>query len=492
MSEPREPLRRIVVAGGGQLGVLAAIGLKRALPRCEVIVIGLRPDRAAFADFAATSLPFTGRLHERLGIDEVRIVQVAGGSHRLVMRYIGWGGTDLVSTMAFGADIDPALRTGFARDWGGGPRNASGDRRVGSLAEVLADAGKFAISGDGEPDPFPDVDYALRWNPAAYRDMLVGIAQGIGVIHIGGEVAGIELDATGGIAALSVAGGDPIAADLFVDCSGPKAQLLSALRDWTTVDWSASLPVREVTVAVPGNPMLSLEDRTTLLPEGWRCELAGRDGLQVMLGLAPDTTAEAALRAFGASPMVTLPLEQGRAVAPWIGNVVALGDAAARFEPLAFLNLDLAHRQLDLLLEMLPGRDIQTRERAEFNRRSGLMMDAVRDTLTAHYTAPAALGVFGDHIATSPELDQALDQFTRRGRMPFREEAPFHASEFQAMLAALGFSSGISPQARAQGPSADDAAREKFDVRARAAFAQAPAYADWMGTMLRSGRAHPE
>ncbi|MFN6936336.1 MAG: tryptophan 7-halogenase [Tsuneonella sp.] len=491
MSEPREPLRRIVVAGGGQLGVLAAIGLKRALPRCEVVVIGLRPDRAAFADFAATSLPFTGRLHERLGVDEMQIVQAAGGSHRLVMRYFGWGGADFAGTMAFGADIDPALRTGFARDWGGGPRNASGKRAVGSLAEVLADAGKFAVPREGEPDPFPEVDYALRWNPAAYRDLLVSIAQRAGVIHVGGDVAGIELDGAGGVAALSIAGGEPIAADLFVDCSGPKAQLLSRLADWKTVDWGGTLPVREVTVAVPGSPMLSLEDRTILLAHGWRSELAGRDGLQVTFALAPDTTAEAALRALGAQPLVTLPVAPGRVTAPWIGNVVALGDAAARFEPLGFLNLDLAHRQLDLLLEMLPGRDIQPLERAEYNRRSGLMMDAVRDTLTAHYAAPAALQVFGKHIETSKVLDQALDQFTRRGRMPFREEAPFHAAEFQALLAALGFPAGISPQARAQGPAAEDDAREKFAARANSALAQAPSYADWMGAMLRSGPAHP-
>ena len=32
MSAPRDPLRRIAIAGGGQLGVLAAIALRRALP----------------------------------------------------------------------------------------------------------------------------------------------------------------------------------------------------------------------------------------------------------------------------------------------------------------------------------------------------------------------------------------------------------------------------------------------------------------------------
>lgn len=490
MSEPREPLRRVVVAGGGQLGVLAAIGLKRALPGCEVVVIGLLPDRAAFADFAATALPFTSGLHDRLGIDEARIVQAAGGSHRLVMRYFGWGGPGHQGTMPYGAEIDPALRTGFARDWGGGPRNASGDRPAGSLAEVLASAGRFAVPPDGEPGPFADVDYALRWNPPAYRDLLVDIAQRLGVAHLAAQIAGIAPDGAGGIAALSITGGEPIAADLFVDCSGPKALLLSALEAYRSEDWSAFLPLREVVVGVPGEAALALDDRTTLLDEGWRSELAGRDGRQVTLGLAPDATPEAALRALGVQPLVALPVAPGRAAASWIGNVVAIGDAAARFEPLAFLNLDLAHRQLDLVLEMLPGRQIEPLERTEYNRRAGLMMNAVRDTLGAHYAAPEARRVFGEP-AISAELERMLDQFARRGRMPFREEAPLQGAEFQALLGALGFVPGVSPQARASGPGAEAAAREQFAARAQAALAQAPPYADWMVAALSCGPGRP-
>ena len=40
MSEPRDLPDRIVVAGDGQVGALAAIALKRALPSCDVLVIG--------------------------------------------------------------------------------------------------------------------------------------------------------------------------------------------------------------------------------------------------------------------------------------------------------------------------------------------------------------------------------------------------------------------------------------------------------------------
>ncbi len=478
MSAPREPIQRVIVAGAGQVGVLAAIGLKRALPAAEVIVLGLPADLGALADRAATALAFTNKLHDRLGIAEEDIVARAQGTHRLVTRYFGWGGPGQSGAMPYGASVDPALRTRFAQEWGGGPRNAAGEMPAGSLAEVLASAGRFAVPSDGEATPLAEVDYALRWNPAAYHALLVEAAQQRGVQHLAGELTAIEPDGTGGIASLAITGAGQLSADLFLDCTGPAALLLAALPEFALDDWSVELPLRRLIVARLQPGMRALEDRFTLLPEGWRGELAGRDGLQVTLGVADGLAEEAALRALRAPPLAGFRLDPSRARAPWLGNVIALGDAAARFEPLAHLNLDLAHRQLDLLLELLPGRDIEPLERAEYNRRSVLMMEGVRDTLAAHYAAPAAQSVFGLPIL-SPMLANALDQFARRGRMPFREEAPLLVQEFQALLAALGHPQGASPQARAAGPDGDAAARQ-FRERAETALRFAPPYAEWL------------
>lgn len=479
MSEARNPLQRVVVAGAGQVGVLAAIGLKRALPAAEIIVLGLPPDPGALADNAATALPFTNRLHDRLGIAEQDIVTRAQGSHRLVTRYFGWGEGGQSGAMPYGASVDPALRTRFATEWGGGPRNATGESSAGSLAEVLADAGRFAVAPPGEATPLAEVDYALRWHPEGYRTLLVEAAQKLGIGHVQGELDGIEPDGAGGIAALGIAGSGRLAADLFFDCTGPAARLLTALPDCALEDWSAELPLRRLILARPQQGMLALEDRFSLLPEGWLGELAGRDGLQVTLGVAEGVPEDAALRALGARPLAGFQLEPGRARAPWLGNVIALGDAAARFEPLGHLNLDLAHRQLDLLLELLPGGVIEPLERAEYNRRSALMMDAARDTLAAHYAAPAAQRVFGPPLLP-PELASALDQFARRGRLPFREEAPLLGQEFQGLLAALGHPQGMSPSARAGGEADSATAARAFRQRAESALAQVPSYAEWM------------
>ncbi len=485
MSQPREALRRIVVAGSGPVGLLTAIGLRRALPQCEVVVVATIPVPSSFADYAATALPFTNELHDRLGIDEAALVRSAGASHRLVMRYIGWGRQGAQGMMSYGGTGDPALQTRFAQEWGPGPRNAGEERPAGSVAEVLAQAGRFAPPPPDEETPLSQVEYALRWNPHAYREMLIGIAQQMGIGRVPGDIAALAPDERGGLAAISIAGQGRLEADLFVDCSGAGALLASALPEFSVVDWGDVLPVRRLFVAPRGQAMAALEDRVSLLDQGWLCELAGRDGLQTMLAVGERVSDEEAIAALGQRPAAIIPVVPARIAKAWQGNVVAIGDSTAQFEPLGFLNLDLAHRQIDLLLEMLPGRDIIALERAEFNRRTGLMLDNVRDTLALHYAAPRAREVFGQ--STMPHsVEVALDQFTRRGRLPFAEESALLRQESFALLQALGNEPGVAPQHVATDPRQIDAAKTEFESRARAALEFAPPYAQWIESVTRA------
>jgi tryptophan halogenase len=485
MSAARELPRRVVVAGAGQVGALAAIALKRALPQSEVIVVGTPPDPSAFADRAPTALPFTNRLHDRLGIAEDRLVREAGASHRLVVRYRGWGGDGHEGVAPYGAAIDPRLKTRFARDWGGGPRNASTAAPPGSLGEVLAAEGRFQPPLAEADSPLAELDYALRWNPAAYRDLLVREAQRLGVDYLDGAVTAIALRAGGGIDAIGVGGaGEGIAADLYLDCTGPQAALLGQLPEARWRGWQPFLPIRGLQFARPGAPALDLEDRVTLAPVGWRSQLAGRDGVQTMLAMVEGTTEAAAREALGAEFADFAALDPGRTELAWIGNVVALGDAAATFEPLAWLNLDLAHRQLALLLELLPGRDPDPRERAEFNRRAALMADRVRDLLGAHYAAPGAVHL--GPLERSPELALALDQYHRRGRLPFFEEMPLATQECSALLEALGHRSGEAALALAADPREGDAARRAFAAKASAALNSVPPYGAWLRQVVGS------
>jgi tryptophan halogenase len=478
MSEPRELPQRIVVAGDGPLGVLAAIALRRALPRTEVVVVAIPADPAAFAERFGTALPFSNRLHDRLGIEEDELVRRAGASHRLVTRYFGGNGPAWQGAAGYGAAIDPAMKTAYAREWGGGPRNAETGAPPRSLGEVLAAAGRFAPPSGEAGSPLAEVDYALRWNVPTYRAHLIGVAQQLGIQLERRTIVGVVPDGGGGLTALAIDGGIDLPADLFIDCSGSGAMLLSKLPDAQWVDWGQQIPSRALLVGVPGEGVLALEDRATWTPLGWRWELGGRDGRLAVLALAGEADGAAMSAALGAEPSARVPFAPGRAAAPWLGNVVALGDAAAQLEPLGGIAQDLAHRHLALLLELLPGGTVDPAERAEFNRRASMMADRACDWLAAHYAAPVAVARF-PQLVCSAELDRTLDQFGRRGRVPFAEDAPMLVQEFGALLQALGRPQGEGPLALAGEGSGEDLARA-FEARATAAVNAAPPYGEWM------------
>lgn len=485
MSAARAPLRRVVVAGDGQVGLLAAIAVRRALPRCEILILPVAPDDAAFANLAATSLSFTSRLHDRLGIQEEDIVTQAGGSHRLLTRFLGWGREESQGTLTYGAAADPVANTRFARDWGGGVPAPFARNAADPLAEALVDTGRFAVAPPEQPTPLSEVDYAMRWNPAAYRAMLIGIARQLRIGAVSGTVAALESSGDDGLAGIVIEGQGRLEADLYIDCSGSQSYFLSALKGCEDDDWSAVLPPLRVHSVASGDPMLALEDRLSLMPQGWFGELAGRDGLQSSLGASADLPDAQIASVLGAKPQGSVSVNPGRRRHAWIGNVVAIGDAAARFDPLLGLPLDLAHRQIALLLDMLPGQTIEPTERAEFNRRSGLMADAVRDTLGLLYASPRASSIFVP-TRRSERVEQTIDQFRRRGRVIAWDEAPFLRQELAMLLTALGFEKGGGLPDIADEQEAQERARQ-LEQKVRAAVAYAPPYAQWMaGVMTRS------
>jgi tryptophan halogenase len=491
-AQPRELPQAILVVGDGQVGVLTAIALRQALPTTTVTVIPSPSDNAAFADRIGTAMPFTNRLHDRLGISEMDLVQKAGASHRLVTRYRGWASETHEGVSGYGSG-NPALGNAFTGHFEGvrSPGQAA-ETRVLTPAAALAATGRFCPP-DGDPNsPLATIDYALRWNVAAYRDLLIAKAMQLGIQYAPQMPADVQYSEQGHIAAVILnENAGAIVADLFIDCSGPMRWLMSRMAGAAVDSWGKHLPCDRVLIAAPGEPVLALEDRMTLTPHGWLGEIGGRDGVQRIFAFPASlgsAEAEAQLIKVGASAAIAANIHPGALAQPFVGNVVALGDAAASFEPIGGTNLDLAHRQLSLLLELLPSRNVDPREREEYNRRAELMASSLRDWLTSHYAAPGMPGTLFtarvSQLTYSPSLDLLIDLHRRHGRMPFFEEAPMLPSEWSAMLLALGISSTPSAHALAQPAERNRALTQQAENVARAAVDAAPPYAEWLGSVL--------
>lgn len=491
--QPRELPHAIAIVGDGQLGVLTAIALRKALPTTQVAVIPCQPAPSAFADRIGTAMPFTNRLHDQLGIDEMDLVQKAGASHRLVTRYRGWGGEGHEDVCGYGSG-NASLGNAFTGHFEG-VRNVgqAAEQRAPTPAVALAATGRFSLP-DGDPNsPLAAVDYALRWNVPAYRDLLIARAMQLGVRYVPHFPAEIRHDAQGNVEAILLAdGGGAIAADLFVDCSGPMRWLMSKISGTVLDSWADYLPCDRVLLAEPAEPVLALEDRLSLTPHGWLGEIGGRDGVQRIFAFPESlgtARAEEYLAVAGATAAAGAAINPGALAQPFLGNVVALGDAAASFEPIGGANLDLAHRQLALLLELLPGRQVEPRERDEFNRRAGLMASSLHDWLASHYAASGLLHTpFAGcvaQLAQSPSLARLIDQHRRHGRMPFFEEAPMLPAEWSAMLRALGIPSTPSAHALARPLEESRALMQQAENAAHAAVEAAPPYGEWLASVLQ-------
>jgi tryptophan halogenase len=134
----------------------------------------------------------------------------------------------------------------------------------------------------------------------------------------------------------------------------------------------------------------------------------------------------------------------------------------------------------------LPGRDITPLERDEYNRRSVLMMEGVHEVLALHFASVSAQAVFGTRPLPG-RLPAVIDQFARRGRIPFREELPLLGQEQFALLVALGWTPGLPPAAQAADAVGEARARAAFAAEAEAALAFAPPYDQWLARL----RANP-
>jgi tryptophan halogenase len=475
----RERLESVVVVGGGLVACLAAIAFARALPRATVTLVTLPLDPAALADRLPAVGPDAMTLFGTLGLSERALIAAGAATHRVGTR-LSWGAApfaigegDGVSTLAGAALHQLWWAQGGSEPFAGlvpGAALAQAERFV----HPAADAGPL----------LGRIDYALRLDATRALPLFQSVAARANVRTVAGERVGVERSEAG-VAAVSIAG-ERLIADLYVDASGPAALLGAADADW--VDWAGSLPADRLLLgSAVARP--SPADAYEANADGWsaRWPLATRTltGLAYAAGVTND--ARARRLAGGEAERITV--APRRQAAPFAGNVLALGDAAAAVGALGWMGLPLALAQLELALELMPAKADEPLLRAEYNHRSGLRAERVRNYAAAFYLTGERRGAFWHPLrkVTAPEeLATALVQFGQRGTLPPLEEAIVTRATWQQALIGLG----VRPVRR------DPVALSVPTASAVAALAQLrgavaalpgplPAYPDYLTRMMR-------
>lgn len=480
----------ITVAGAGIVGLSAALAFAQALPRARVQLLDLEPDPAALADRMPGTLPAIRHFHRLIGLGEAELLREAGATHRIGTRFENWSPDGEPFYHCFGRHGVNLKSSPFQHQWA----RARAENRALSFdsyapVAALARAEKFVHPVEDQSSLLASFDYALRLDPELYRRRLKLQAGRARIAVRDGAIGGVERRSDGGAAALLLDDGSRIESDLFIDCAGPRAPILSAIDDRFD-DWCEFLPVDRLLLAVAAPREPTPVDRASATPEGWRTEIALLPRTLVVSAFSSAITDEAQARAALDSPDCELiELRPGRRPESWVRNVVAFGDSAVAVDPLESTNLHLAQSAIRRAISLLPDRDFHPLVLREFNRRTAAEADRVRDFIAVHYLAARRRD--GDFWRSMPDrrrpdsLRHTLEQFEGRGRLPKFEEESFDDDSWLAVLCGLGLEPRrIDPTALRVDVEESSAAMERIARLSAQVPAQLPSYRDYLARLV--------
>jgi tryptophan halogenase len=270
--------------------------------------------------------------------------------------------------------------------------------------------------------------YAYHFDQARVGAWLRRKAQGVALID--DQITGVETGA-GGIVALKLESGGEVRGDLFLDCTGFRRVLATALgAAW--VGYGDVLPVnRAMPFWVPLREDEEIDPFTLAWAQGagwmWRIPTQERYGCGYVYSDAHTTADQAKAeieKALGHAiePRNDIAINAGRLDRVWIGNTVALGLASSFLEPLEATSIHGTVVQLLLLAASLgkPGAD------AAYNATVARQVDDFRDFIRLHYVSRRRDTPFWRDVAANQP--QAVTDRLRlwRDRIPARGDfAPF-------------------------------------------------------------------
>jgi hypothetical protein len=243
--------------------------------------------------------------------------------------------------------------------------------------------------------PF-DIGYGYHFDSTLLAGFLHVKALQRGVVHLARPLHSATLDGRGHIRSLELDGGDSLAADFFVDCSGFASLLIGEALKTPYVSFADGLfNDAAIAMSTPGDDgPLASHTVSTALGHGWAwtLPLASRNDNGYVYSSAhvsADAAETALRRRLGLLdadvPALHLKMRTGRHARHWSGNCVAIGAAQGFIEPLEGTELMFAQRAAASLVDVLERGDLGEAAQAAFNDGLNARMDGMRDYIVAHF-----------------------------------------------------------------------------------------------------------
>ena len=388
-----QSINKLVIAGGGTAGWMAAALFKKMLPQHLHIELVESEDIGIIGVGEAT-IPPIQTFNSVLGIDEREFLRATQATLKLAIRFENWTTPGESYFHTFGA---PGTNIGFSsfhhywlRARAQGLTTSLWDFDLNYLCCKAQVFGKI-----DSPDPIYQMPYAYHFDSALYGRFLRARCEQSGVKRTEGKIARVEQDAdSGNVIALLLESGERIAGDFFIDCTGMRGLLIQGALNTGYEDWNHWLPCDRA-LAVPSERFEKTLPYTRAIahPAGWqwRIPLQHRNGNGLVYSSShlSDQQAADTLMANLESPALGDPkpikFRTGRSKLQWHKNVVAVGLSSGFLEPLESTSIHLIQSALVRLLKLFPQQGISDAARDQYNREAQIEYETVRDFIILHY-----------------------------------------------------------------------------------------------------------
>jgi tryptophan halogenase len=391
MQDPVPTARtRVVIAGGGTAGWLAAFSLAKRLGS-QLDITLVESDLIGTVGVGEATIPTMRSFHSLMEIDEREFMVATQATFKLGIWFDHWANIGDSYIHSFGVIGQGSWMAEFHEYWLElHSKGLGGDLEDYCLEWKAAKQGKFAIVAGKTP-----LNYAYHLNATAYAQFLRAKSEAMGAKRVEGKIAQVRVSPqTGNIESLELEGGRSVQGDFFIDCTGFRGLLIGEVLGVPYEEWGHWLAAdRAWAVQTESTQAPPPYTRAIAHPVGWqwRIPLQHRTGNGIVYSsrfCSDDEARELLLRNL-TGPTITEPRQlkfrTGRRQNAWHKNCVAMGLAAGFLEPLESTSIHLITTALVRLMRLFPfgGEIEQLAER--FNTESRFEWEEVRDFIILHY-----------------------------------------------------------------------------------------------------------
>ena len=384
-------IRKVVIAGGGTAGWLAATALSHQF-RDRLDITLIESEQIGTVGVGESTVPPIRTFHRFLQIDEQEFLRAVAGTFKLSISFENWRRPGERYIHPFGTTGQGTWAAGFHHFWLDSQRRGMTSELGDFCLETVASRGdQFSLQTQ------PQVNYAYHFDAGLYAKFLRRKAEGYGLRRVEGKIREVRQHPDSGfISALVLEDGQVVEGDLFIDCTGFRGLLIEQTLQTGYEDWKQWLPSdRAVAMQVESMGPPVPYTRAIAHEAGWRWQIPvqHRVGCGLVFSsrhMSDDEAKAKLLKDVGGQPIrepFLVPFVTGRRLKSWNKNVVSLGLASGFIEPLESTSIHLAITAVVRLVQMFPFDGIAPSLVDIYNETSRAEMEHVRDFIILHYHA---------------------------------------------------------------------------------------------------------